>query len=249
MAEPQAKQYAEMIASLVERYGDRIVTRMFKRGYVTAVNGLYSDVQIEGNENTTLRVPSLGSYNPAVGDNVLVLSAGTTGANLVIVGRIGGTEASQKPIQLWRYFNNPATGVVIAGNTDATVAMNAFAEQKGIDFDGTDAIIKTPGLYTLYSKVMVIDVASGVRGYFDVFYPAGYLGSTTAFSASEMYDNNDVTTVAVGNWRTNTVTLYLPAGTKLRHRVTVRGSQTRIGGTGGGRAELGTHFKIIKVSS
>lgn len=79
---------AETIEQMVNKGIEKIYNRTYKRGEIAAINGQFADVYIEGNTVATLKVPALFSYTPVIGHKVMIVSIGTTGANLVILGRL-----------------------------------------------------------------------------------------------------------------------------------------------------------------
>lgn len=79
---------AEIIEQMVTRATEKIYNRTYKRGEVSAINGQFADVYVEGNPVATTNLPALYSYTPVVGHKVLIVSIGTSGANLVIMGRL-----------------------------------------------------------------------------------------------------------------------------------------------------------------
>ena len=91
---------ANRIAAIFEQQIDakinRLQNRTYKRGVVTAVSGAKADVEIEGNPVATQGIPSLVSYVPHVGDKVVILSIGTTGANLLILGSLTDDSATPR---------------------------------------------------------------------------------------------------------------------------------------------------------
>lgn len=79
---------AETIEQMVNKGIEKIYNRTYKRGVIDTINGQFADVFIEGNTVATVAVPAVYSYLPVVGHKVLIVSIGTTGANLVILGRL-----------------------------------------------------------------------------------------------------------------------------------------------------------------
>lgn len=86
---------AATIKSLMDSSIDKVQNRTFKRGVIAAVTGWTADVYVAGNTTTTTKkVISLASYQPTVGDKVLMLSIGDSGANLVILGKLPSNTAA-----------------------------------------------------------------------------------------------------------------------------------------------------------
>ena len=71
-----------------------ISDRTYYQGEIDAVVDEYTaDILLEGNTTVMPAISSVRSYRPKVGDRVLVLSIGRSGANHVILGRISGTDS------------------------------------------------------------------------------------------------------------------------------------------------------------
>lgn len=85
-----ANKVADSIERMIKKSNDNTVSRMYKRGVVATINGQYADVYIEGNPVSTKGILSLDSYTPKIGDKVLVLSIGDSGANQIILGGLSG---------------------------------------------------------------------------------------------------------------------------------------------------------------
>lgn len=85
-----AQLLAQMVSQFVRRETDKTQNRMFKRGVIDSVVGQKADVFIDGATVTTQSVLCIDSYTPQVGDKVLIISIGSSGANLIIIGSING---------------------------------------------------------------------------------------------------------------------------------------------------------------
>lgn len=68
----------------------------FKRGIVSARNEQTADVKVEGNTTATQGIICIDAYKPFVGDKVLILSIGESGANLIVLGKISDTPKTSK---------------------------------------------------------------------------------------------------------------------------------------------------------
>lgn len=98
-----AKLMAQIIGQFIDDRNERIINRTFKRGIVSAVDGTRADVKVDGSDVATKNVLCLASYAPFIGDKVLLLSIGDTGANLVVLGVLENrTAAQQTDANGWR---------------------------------------------------------------------------------------------------------------------------------------------------
>lgn len=84
------KSIADTIENLVQEAVDKPINKTFKRGIVASYQGQFANVYVEGNTVATQNIICLSSYAPAIGDKVLVLSIGSTGSNLVVLGSLQG---------------------------------------------------------------------------------------------------------------------------------------------------------------
>lgn len=82
------REIAAIIDSRIEKQLERVYNKQYLRGIVDSVVGQKADVFIEGSTTAHPNIACIGSYRPAVGDKVLLLSIGTSGANYVILGCI-----------------------------------------------------------------------------------------------------------------------------------------------------------------
>ena len=80
-----AQLMARTIQDLIEKNQESFA-RMFKRGIIADHDGQYADVYINGSPIATEHILCVDSYQPVIGDKVMILSIGTTGANHLIVG-------------------------------------------------------------------------------------------------------------------------------------------------------------------
>ena len=84
------KQIAKIIAQEIDRRLNFSIQKQWQRGVVQAIAGQTADVFIEGSSDPHPGILCVDSYRPMVGDKVLILRIGNSGANFVIVGRIDG---------------------------------------------------------------------------------------------------------------------------------------------------------------
>lgn len=63
----------------------------YKRGIVSAFSHQTADVKVEGNTTATQGIICIDSYKPFIGDKVLILSIGESGANLIVLGKLTDT--------------------------------------------------------------------------------------------------------------------------------------------------------------
>lgn len=100
----QAKEIADIIEAYVKNNEGN---QSMRRGVISVVrSGNKADVKIEGNPVAAKSILCLGSYSPVVGEKVLVASIGGTGANLLILGGIGGeTGSSGDPSGEYTFIN------------------------------------------------------------------------------------------------------------------------------------------------
>lgn len=86
------KEIAEIIKNEITKQVNDLAYKTYYRGEITAVLGNHASVEIEGGSEALTEVLSIGSYAPKIGDRVLVLSIGRSGANHLILGRLSGSE-------------------------------------------------------------------------------------------------------------------------------------------------------------
>jgi hypothetical protein len=120
-------EMANIIDGMIKASSDRIANRTFKRGIISAINGQYCDVLIEGNPVATEKIVCLASYIPHVGDTVLILSVGTSGSNLLVLGAIYTTANRHTT-------NNSQTTRLVAGQ--ATLGTGAWVLSNLSGFSG-----------------------------------------------------------------------------------------------------------------
>lgn len=89
-----ANEIAKIIKNEVNNAVKELSQKTFYRGVVDAVVDNIADIFIEGSADATPSITCIGSYNPIVGDVVMVVSIGTTGANFLCLGKIDGYSAS-----------------------------------------------------------------------------------------------------------------------------------------------------------
>jgi hypothetical protein len=90
-------EIAKIIQNLINE-NNKSISRMFKRGVVSSIAGQYANIYVEGNTVETKNVPSIGTHAPVVGEKVLMMSIGDTGANLVILGPIFASSPNSRTI-------------------------------------------------------------------------------------------------------------------------------------------------------
>jgi len=85
-------EIAKIISQEVDSRIARFVDNQYLRGFVTAVSSdrQKATVKIEGSLAETPNIPCVNGYYPTVGDKVLVLNIGRSGANLLIINRLDG---------------------------------------------------------------------------------------------------------------------------------------------------------------
>lgn len=79
---------AQMISNKVIGETTRLMDKNFLRGEIVTISGCLADVLIEGDSIVTPGLVSLDSYNPVVGDKILLGNIGSMGINKVILGNM-----------------------------------------------------------------------------------------------------------------------------------------------------------------
>lgn len=105
MADIDPTELAQIIQDMVGNATTEVSDRTFKRGVVTAVdsNG-YADVEVEGSATATQHLSSMASYSPTVGDKVLLLSIGTSGMNLLLLGKLANQRGGVAVTNGWTQY-------------------------------------------------------------------------------------------------------------------------------------------------
>lgn len=83
------QQIAKIVQTEINKGLTNILTQTYYRGVVTAANSNKAHVLLEGSLSPVLNISTLNGYLPKVDDLVLVLSIGRSGANYVILGKLG----------------------------------------------------------------------------------------------------------------------------------------------------------------
>ena len=124
-------EIASIIENLVNDSTDKIRNKTFKRGIIDEIvtENQYCSVFVEGNSTSTPDVLSLASYKPFSGDKVLMVSIGSTGANLLILGSIEASppDPSTEYVKISEVidFNNYVNGGKYVFVTNSSVASSA----------------------------------------------------------------------------------------------------------------------------
>lgn len=138
-----ATEIADIIQAYVKNADQKALNRTFKRGVIVDTDGQKADVEVEGNDTPTQGILSIGSYRPTVGDRVLVVSIGESGANLLILGSIktAGTEGKWLPLPLSNGWNRYSTGWGAAEYMKANGVVRLRGMIKGGGTTGTVATL------------------------------------------------------------------------------------------------------------
>lgn len=94
------QQIAAIVKTEIAKAMNSVADRTFYRGIVTVIsaNGRRVNVQIEGATTATPNILCMSGYQPNVGDQVIIISIGTSGANFLCIGRTNIEGTSGNPI-------------------------------------------------------------------------------------------------------------------------------------------------------
>lgn len=83
---------AEIVKREIAKAYRQMAEQTFYRGIVTAISGGKCNVKLEGSAGSIPNILCISGYTPQVGDQVLVISIGSTGANFLALGRLNADD-------------------------------------------------------------------------------------------------------------------------------------------------------------
>lgn len=156
------KEIARIIDDRIVDQLNKLYTKQYQRGVVSAVAGNLASVKLEGNLTAYPAILCLSPYVPKVNDKVLVLSIGSSGANLLVIGKIDAN-AKQNPYQFSAYRNAAHSGgspVKIVCDSEATDPNNNFNTTTG------EYTVPVDGKYDIAARTAVtVGSGAGLQTY------------------------------------------------------------------------------------
>lgn len=92
------QQIAAIVQSEINKAVTKLATKTFHRAIVVAVSGNKCNVNMEGSTQVHPNILCMSGYQPVVGDQVLIVNIGLTGANFLCIGRTNTEGTSGDPI-------------------------------------------------------------------------------------------------------------------------------------------------------
>lgn len=106
-----ANDLAPIIQQMINAETEKLKARTFRRAKVSTIFQCYADILVEGSTVITKNVLIAPNVRLSVGDDVLVLSIGESGTNLVIMANVTKQfPVGQKVTFNWRGAHNGAAG-------------------------------------------------------------------------------------------------------------------------------------------
>lgn len=181
--------FADVIRGTVRRKTQKLYDRTFRTGTVSTINSDVScNVLVEGSTTPTQAIICVSSYTPRPGDKVLLLSAGESGADLMVFGPVGPPIGEYFAPTFTNGFANldPALGY---GPAQYSKDAQGFVHMRGTIIGPNNAAPYTLSAFTLPTGYRPVQNAAipVVHGYFSGvvrIYTDGRVEPTIQYNSS-----------------------------------------------------------------
>ncbi len=168
-------EIAKIISQEVDTRIAGIINTMHLRGVVNAiVDDTHVDLKIEGSENVTAGVRVASSYVPQVGDRVLILNMGLSGANLLVIAPLTYATDWIVPTLAGSWVTYDGTYNIEGYRKDA----EGYVHLKGLVKSGTGTIFTLPVGFRPSRRQLLGTISNNAIGRIDVT-PTGTVSMST----------------------------------------------------------------------